>query len=179
MRDGRPQILVTCHRRENFGDILESICKMLRDLCGRYSDYRWVFPVHLNPAVREPVHRQLADIPNLALIEPVDYSTSLYLISRSTLVVSDSGGIQEEAPSFGVPVVVMRNHTERQEGIEAGFATLAGQSAERIESAVVDWLGDSARRLALSARANPYGDGKASRRIVDSLLARDVEVFSG
>ncbi|KVM87860.1 non-hydrolyzing UDP-N-acetylglucosamine 2-epimerase [Burkholderia stagnalis] len=179
MHDGRPQVLVTCHRRENFGDVLESICKMLRDLCGRYDAYRWVFPVHLNPAVREPVHRELAGIPNLALIEPVDYPTSLYLISRSTLVVSDSGGIQEEAPSFGVPVVVMRNHTERREGVDAGFATLAGQSAERIEQAVVEWLDDPARRAELTARANPYGDSRASQRILASLLGREVEVFRG
>ncbi|OJA26968.1 non-hydrolyzing UDP-N-acetylglucosamine 2-epimerase [Burkholderia ubonensis] len=177
--DGRPQILVTCHRRENFGEVLESICKMLRDLCARYDMYRWVFPVHLNPAVREPVQRELDGIANLKLIEPVDYPTSLYLISRSSLVVSDSGGIQEEAPSFGVPVVVMRNHTERIEGVSAGFATLAGQSAAQIEQAVVAWLDDPARRAALAARANPYGDGLASQRIVSSLLGRYVEVFSG
>ncbi|MBG0862259.1 UDP-N-acetylglucosamine 2-epimerase (non-hydrolyzing) [Burkholderia cenocepacia] len=179
MCDGRPQVLVTCHRRENFGDVLESICKMLRDLCARYDTYRWVFPVHLNPAVREPAHRELAGIPNLRLIEPVDYPTSLYLISRSTLVVSDSGGIQEEAPSFGVPVVVMRNHTERREGVDAGFATLAGQSVERIEQAVVAWLDDPARRAELAARANPYGDSRASQRILMSLLGREAEVFRG
>lgn len=172
-------ILVTCHRRENFGDVLGSICRVLRDLCARYADYRWVFPVHLNPAVREPVMRELAGIPNLSLIEPVDYPTSLYLISRSALVVSDSGGIQEEAPTFGVPVVVMRNHTERREGIDAGYATLAGQAPERIEQAVVDWLDDRSRRDALRERSNPYGDGFASRRIVDSLLGRPFEAFGG
>jgi UDP-N-acetylglucosamine 2-epimerase (non-hydrolysing) len=171
-------ILVTCHRRENFG-VLQNICNALRDLCRRYSDYRWVFPVHLNPAVREPVLRELGDIPNLALIEPVDYPTSLYLISRSALVVSDSGGIQEEAPTFGVPVVVMRNHTERREGVDAGFATLAGQSAGAIERAVISWLDDSNRRRALADRANPYGDGQASQRICDSLLGHRVEAFGG
>ncbi|MGY6162394.1 non-hydrolyzing UDP-N-acetylglucosamine 2-epimerase [Paraburkholderia strydomiana] len=172
-------ILVTCHRRENFGDVLQDICRVLRDLCQRYSAYRWVFPVHLNPAVRGPVHRELDGIANLSLIEPVDYPTSLYLISRSAVVVSDSGGIQEEAPTFGVPVVVMRNHTERREGVDAGFATLAGQTPENIESAVAGWLDDPARRAALRNRANPYGDGLASRRIVESLLGRDVEVFIG
>ncbi|AOJ09084.1 non-hydrolyzing UDP-N-acetylglucosamine 2-epimerase [Burkholderia mayonis] len=172
-------ILVTCHRRENFGDVLDSICRVLRDLCARYACYRWVFPVHLNPAVREPVMRELAGIANLSLIEPVDYPTSLYLISRSALVVSDSGGIQEEAPTFGVPVVVMRNHTERREGVDAGFATLAGQAPECIEQAVVDWLDDPARRDTLRDRANPYGDGLASKRIVDSLLGRPFEVFGG
>ncbi|PTB21163.1 UDP-N-acetylglucosamine 2-epimerase (non-hydrolyzing) [Trinickia symbiotica] len=176
--DEQSQILITCHRRENFS-VLESICQVLRDLCERYSAHRWIFPVHLNPAVREPVMRELAGIPNLALIEPVDYPTSLYLISRSVLVVSDSGGIQEEAPSFGVPVVVMRNHTERREGVDAGFATLAGQSAESIERAVMGWLDDPARRTQLHNRANPYGDGMASQRILDSLLGRPVEVFGG
>ncbi|MCQ0029460.1 UDP-N-acetylglucosamine 2-epimerase (non-hydrolyzing) [Burkholderia glumae] len=179
MLDGRPLVLVTCHRRENFGDVLEGICTMLRDVCARYPAYHWVFPVHLNPAVREPVHRELACIPNLSLIEPVDYPTSLELISRSTLVVSDSGGIQEEAPSFGVPVVVMRNHTERREGVDAGFATLAGQSVERIEQAIVAWLDDPARRAALAARANPYGDGLASQRILASLQGRQIEGFRG
>jgi UDP-N-acetylglucosamine 2-epimerase (non-hydrolysing) len=172
-------ILVTCHRRENAGDVLQNICRVLRDLCQRYSGYRWVFPVHLNPAVREPVMRELGGIANLALIEPVDYPASLYLISQSALVVSDSGGIQEEAPTFGVPVVVMRNHTERREGVDAGFATLAGQAPERIENAVTGWLDDPARRAALRGRANPYGDGLASQRIVNSLLSRPVEVFSG
>ncbi|MFM0684401.1 UDP-N-acetylglucosamine 2-epimerase (non-hydrolyzing) [Paraburkholderia strydomiana] len=172
-------ILVTCHRRENFGDVLQSICAVLRDLCQRYSAYRWIFPVHLNPAVREPVLRELNGITNLELIEPVDYPTSLYLISGSALIVSDSGGIQEEAPTFGVPVVVMRNHTERREGTDAGFATLAGQAPANIESAVRGWLDDPQRRAALRNRANPYGDGLASQRILDSLMGRPVEVFSG
>jgi UDP-N-acetylglucosamine 2-epimerase (non-hydrolysing) len=175
----KEHVLVTCHRRENFGDVLQDICRVLRDLCQRYSEYRWVFPVHLNPAVRGPVHRELDGIANLALIEPVDYPTSLYLISGSAVVVSDSGGIQEEAPTFGVPVVVMRNHTERREGVDAGFATLAGQSPASIESAVSGWLDDPARRAALRNRANPYGDGQASRRIVESLQGRAVEVFIG
>jgi UDP-N-acetylglucosamine 2-epimerase (non-hydrolysing) len=177
--DDRPYVLVTCHRRENAGDVLSGICAVLGDLCARYPDYRWVFPVHLNPAIRERVFAELAGIANLDLIEPVDYPTSLYLISRSVLVVSDSGGIQEEAPTFGVPVVVMRNHTERREGIDAGFATLAGQSVEGIEHAVVSWLDDPVRRHELRNRANPYGDGSASKRIVDSLLGRPVEVFCG
>ncbi|KVS42250.1 non-hydrolyzing UDP-N-acetylglucosamine 2-epimerase [Burkholderia ubonensis] len=172
-------ILVTCHRRENFGDVLQNICVMLRDLCGRYSEHRWVFPVHLNPSVREPVLRELGNIPNLVLLEPVDYPTSLRLISESVLVVSDSGGIQEEAPSFGVPVVVMRKHTERREGVDAGFATLAGQTPEGIERAVARWLDDEPRRISLRNRANPYGDGRASRRIVDVLRGRVAEVFSG
>lgn len=175
----KSHILVTCHRRENFGDTLLGICQVLRNLCQRYAQYQWVFPVHLNPAVREPVLRELGDIPNLALIEPVDYPSSLYLISQSALVVSDSGGIQEEAPTFGVPVVVMRSHTERREGVDAGFATLAGQQPESIEAAAISWLDDPQRRTALRNRANPYGDGHASERMVASLLGQPVEVFSG
>lgn len=123
--------------------------------------------------------RELAGVQNLALIEPVDYPSSLYLISRSALVISDSGGIQEEAPSFGVPVVVMRNHTERGEGVEAGFATLAGQAADRIEAAASSWLDDAARRGTLRDRPNPYGDGRASQRIVASLLGQPQEVSGG
>ncbi|WP_199543230.1 non-hydrolyzing UDP-N-acetylglucosamine 2-epimerase [Paraburkholderia kururiensis] len=177
--DGREPILVTCHRRENFGDTLLGICSVLRTLCSRYEQYQWVFPVHLNPAVREPVLRELGNIPNLALIEPVDYPSSLYLISRSVLVVSDSGGIQEEAPTFGVPVVVMRSHTERREGVDAGFATLAGQRPESIEAAVVEWLDDGERRRALRDRPNPYGDGRAAERMVADLQGKAIEAFNG
>lgn len=175
----KPLILVTCHRRENFGEVLQGICQMLRRLCARYADYQWVFPVHLNPNVRVPVMQILSGIPNLTLLDPVDYHTSLYLISRSTLVVSDSGGIQEEAPSFGVPVVVMRTHTERMEGVNSGFATLAGQAPEHIEHAVANWLDHSERRQNLKDRPNPYGDGLASQRIVASLLDEPFEVFHG
>lgn len=173
----KPQILVTCHRRENHGDVLLEICSMLKRLCARYAGYQWVFPVHLNPMVREPVMELLSGLPNLALLEPVDYPTSLYLISRSALVVSDSGGIQEEAPTFGVPTVVMREFTERMEGVDAGFATLAGQSPASIEAAVTHWLDDDANRTRLAGRANPYGDGNASARIVASLTGQSVEPF--
>lgn len=179
LRHGGPQVLVTCHRRENFGDVMLGICTALRQLCRRYPHHRWIFPVHLNPAVREPVLRELAGVPNLSLIEPVDYPTSLYLISRSDLVVSDSGGIQEEAPTFGVPVVVMRSHTERREGVDAGFATLAGQDPQLICKAVADWLDNPKRVVALRDRANPYGDGRASARVLASLLDRPMEDFGG
>ncbi|WP_321892768.1 non-hydrolyzing UDP-N-acetylglucosamine 2-epimerase [Paraburkholderia tropica] len=168
--DGTPQVLVTCHRRENFGDTLRGICQMLKDLCAQYEGHRWVFPVHLNPAVREPVMRELGDVANLRLMDPVDYESSLYLISKSDLVLSDSGGIQEEAPTFGVPVVVMRSHTERREGVDAGFATLAGQNPANIEASARAWLDDAARREALRNRPNPYGDGHAAQRIVAGLL---------
>jgi len=176
---GRPLVLITCHRRENFGGVLEGICQLLKRLATRYPDCYWVFPVHLNPNVREPVGRILGNVANLSLIEPVDYLTSLALISRAALVISDSGGIQEEAPSFGVPVVVMRSHTERREGVEAGFATLAGQSAERIEAAVIGWLDHPERREHLKHRPNPYGDGQAAARIVAILAGDTVHEFNG
>ena len=175
----KPLILLTCHRRENFGEALESICEMVKRLCARYPNFQWVFPVHLNPNVRYPVNRILANISNLHLIEPVDYQTSLYLISRSSLVVSDSGGIQEEAPSFGVPVVVMRTHTERKEGVDAGFATLAGQNSISIEVAVSNWLDDSKKMLSIKNKANPYGDGMASQRLCSCLLGKVVGEFNG
>lgn len=175
----RSYVLVTCHRRENFGNPLLGICDVLRKLCRRYTQYQWVFPVHLNPAVQDIVMRELANVSNLALIAPVDYPSSLHLLSRSVLAISDSGGIQEEAPTFGVPVVVMRNHTERREGVDNGFATLAGQSPNSIEAAATAWLDDEPRRRALRSRPNPYGDGQASLRIAASLLGESVEVFRG
>lgn len=175
----QPFVLVTCHRRENFGGVMERICAMIARLCVRHPDLHWVFPVHLNPAVREPVHRLLDHLPNLLLTEPVDYSTSLWLISQARLVVSDSGGIQEEAPSFGTPIVVMRQHTERKEGVDAGFATLAGQDPACIELAVDTWLNDESTRLHLKQCSNPYGDGKAAERIAALLAGKAVEPFHG
>ncbi len=171
-------VLVTCHRRENFGSVMEAFCHMLARLCARNPELQWIFPVHLNPAVRGPVHRILGGYTNLLLIEPVDYHTSLYLIKHARLVLSDSGGIQEEAPSFGTPVVVMREHTERMEGVHAGFATLAGQDTQVIEAAVDAWLGDPARCRSLRHRTNPYGDGQASARILAALLDEPYEDFS-
>lgn len=165
-----PVVLVTCHRRENFGGVLQGICDMLVRLVNRYPEYRWVFPVHLNPAVRGPVCDRLSGLDTLHLLDPVDYPTTLWLQRRSELVVTDSGGIQEEAPSFGVPVVVMRRHTERNEGVAQGFATLAGQRPASIEAAAGAWLDEPERREALHSRANPYGDGRAGERIAAALL---------
>jgi UDP-N-acetylglucosamine 2-epimerase (non-hydrolysing) len=174
-----PSVLVTCHRRENFGGVLAGICDMLARLGERYPEHCWVFPVHLNPAVRGPVHERLSGLANLHLLDPVDYPTTLWLQQRSRLVVTDSGGIQEEAPSFGVPVVVMRRHTERAEGVEQGFATLAGQDPRQIETAVAAWLKDAGRREALRRRPNPYGDGQAGRRIAAALLGELAEEWHG
>lgn len=170
--EGKRLVLVTCHRRENFGGVLEDICLLIRRLASRYHQYHWVFPVHLNPQVQEPVHRILDQMPNLSLIMPVDYLTTLAILENSALVLSDSGGIQEEAPSFGVPVVVMRNHTERKEGLDAGFALLAGQNPSDIEPAVDSLLSNPDRLVRLKDLQNPYGDGKASNRIVNALINR-------
>lgn len=163
-------VLVTTHRRENFGQGLENICEALLQLGREYPQLGFVFPVHLNPQVQEVVYQRLADIPNLRLMPPVDFETSLYLQSRSVLILTDSGGIQEEAPSFGVPAVVMRQHTERSEGIDAGFATLAGTDIDPILEAARGWLGAPERRARLQGQPNPYGDGKASQRMLQVLL---------
>ena len=177
--NGRPFILVTCHRRENFGDVLENICTMLKRLCEKYADYQWIFPVHLNPKVQDPVNRMLSNIQNLNLLPPLDYLTNLSLIKQATLIISDSGGIQEEAPSFGVPVVVMRNHTERMEGVRQGFATLAGQDPLVIEAAVCKWLDGDAQSRVILEKTNPYGDGLASKRIRNYLQGIIQAEFNG
>jgi UDP-N-acetylglucosamine 2-epimerase (non-hydrolysing) len=163
---GQPLVLVTTHRRENFGQGLENICLALRTLCAEHPRLGFVFPVHLNPQVRAVVHDRLQGLPNLSLLAPVDFETSLFLQSRSTLILTDSGGIQEEAPSFGVPAVVMREHTERREGIDAGFATLAGTDTQAVLSAARAWLDHPERSRALQGRPNPYGDGMAAQRMV-------------
>jgi len=178
-QEADPIVLVTCHRRENFGDVMENICHLLARLAGHYTAHTWVMPVHMNPGVKEPVERILGNIPNFKLLEPLDYASNLYLISRACLVVSDSGGIQEEAPTFGTPVVVMREHTERLEGVTAGFATLAGQDPALIEEAVHYWLDKPQVRDLLLTRRNPYGDGQAAKRIVAALRKLPMDHFHG
>ena len=169
-------ILVTCHRRENFGDIILNIAHMIKRLASKHEEYQWIFPLHFNPEVREPVMKVLKHAPNVLLIDPVDYESSLFLISKSKLVITDSGGIQEEAPSFGVPVVVMRSSSERMEGLKAGFAKLAGQDSKKIEMEVEFYLQSN---LGLSGKGNPYGDGKASERIWNYFLGKVVSEFNG
>ncbi|MBC7438281.1 MAG: UDP-N-acetylglucosamine 2-epimerase (non-hydrolyzing) [Bdellovibrionales bacterium] len=176
---GKDLVLVTAHRRENHGPALLQICAALRELCGLHPELGFVFPVHLNPRVREVVLAELGGIANLQLTAPVDFEGSLWLQSRSCLVITDSGGIQEEAPSFGLPAVVMREHTERSEGIDAGFATLAGTITQAIVQAAQAWLLMPNLRTALARKANPYGDGMASQRIVATLLGEPVEGFHG
>jgi UDP-N-acetylglucosamine 2-epimerase (non-hydrolysing) len=172
----KPLILVTCHRRENFGDVMVKFSQMIKKLANKYNDYQWIFPVHLNPEVQKPIYEILKGFSNIHLIEPVDYETNLFLISQSNLILTDSGGIQEEAPSFGVPVIVMRSLSERMEGIHSGFAVLAGQDPNRIAAEVDSYLVSPKK---LSKKINPYGDGKASQRIVNYFLGEKVSEFNG
>ena len=165
-------VLVTGHRRENFGAGFEQICMALADIAER-DDVQVVYPVHLNPNVQEPVKRLLSDNPRVFLIEPQDYLPFVYLMSRAYLILTDSGGIQEEAPSLGKPVLVMRETTERPEAVEAGTVLLVGVDRERIVGQAVRLLDDASTYLTMSRAHNPYGDGKAARRIADVIAAMD------
>jgi UDP-N-acetylglucosamine 2-epimerase (non-hydrolysing) len=165
-------ILVTAHRRESFGRPLENICLALKELALQAGeDVQFLFPVHRNPQVYQPVHQQLENIPNITLLPPLDYVSLVQLMKRSTLILTDSGGIQEEAPSLGVPVLVLRHVTERPEGVEAGAARLIGTEPERIVAETMHLLTDRETYQAMAQKINSYGDGFASRRIVDRLLA--------
>lgn len=166
-----PLVLVTCHRRENLGPVLADICAALAALARRYPGHLWLFPVHPNPEVRALVAEALGALPNVRLSEPLDYHQTLFVLSRAELVVTDSGGLQEEAPSFARPVAILRDRTERPEAIAAGFATLAGRGPAEIERTVADWLDHPARRHALAGQPNPFGDGKAAERISAELHA--------
>ncbi|WP_080764266.1 non-hydrolyzing UDP-N-acetylglucosamine 2-epimerase [Ectopseudomonas mendocina] len=165
----RKLILVTGHRRESFGGGFERICQALVETAQRFSDVEIVYPVHLNPNVREPVNRLLAGIENVHLIEPLDYLPFVYLMNQSYLILTDSGGIQEEAPSLGKPVLVMRDTTERPEAVDAGTVKLVGTDVSAITSALATLLTDEAAYRQMSFAHNPYGDGKACQRILESL----------
>jgi len=162
-------ILVTAHRRENFGQGMENICHALKELASR-SDVEIVYPVHLNPNVQEPVNRILKNVPHVTLLPPLDYLPLVHLMKNATLILTDSGGIQEEAPSFGIPVLVMRETTERPEGIEAGILKLVGTDSNHIVQEANRLLDDAAEYAKMSKASNPYGDGHAAQRIVDALL---------
>ncbi|MBN3804560.1 UDP-N-acetylglucosamine 2-epimerase (non-hydrolyzing) [Paraburkholderia sp. Ac-20336] len=167
----RKMILVTGHRRENFGHGFENICAALKQIAISHESAQIVYPVHLNPNVREPVNRLLGNVENITLIEPQEYLQFVFLMSRAWIILTDSGGIQEEAPSLGKPVLVMRDTTERPEAVEAGTVQLVGADTERIASAVSTLLNSSTAYLAMSRAHNPYGDGRASERIVEALIA--------
>ncbi len=169
---GRRLVLVTGHRRESFGDGFEQICAGLKQIAQQFPDTDVVYPVHLNPNVREPVFRLLSDTPNVHLIEPQDYLPFVYLMSRSTVVLTDSGGIQEEAPSLGKPVLVMRDTTERPEAVSAGTVKLVGTDADVIVREVSRLLTDKAYYEQMSFAHNPYGDGKACARIIEAIKGR-------
>lgn len=167
----RRMILVTGHRRESFGRGFENICQALSEVADIFPDVDIVYPVHLNPNVREPVNRLLAGIDNIHLIEPLDYLPFVYLMNRSYLILTDSGGIQEEAPSLGKPVLVMRDVTERPEAVAAGTVRLVGADTSAIVSNLRTLLTDQAAYQSMAYAHNPYGDGEACARIIDSLSA--------
>ena len=166
----RRVVLVTGHRRESFGDGFERICAALIRLTLEHPDLQIVYPVHLNPNVREAVWRTLGKIPSIHLIEPIGYPSMIWLLNRSTIVLTDSGGIQEEAPALGKPVLVMRDKTERVEGIESGMAKLVGTDPEKIVMEAGKLLNDVGAYAAMVKAVNPYGDGTTSEQIVKILL---------
>ena len=170
-------VLVTGHRRENFGQGFEQICQALAHIANSHADVQVVYPVHLNPQVQEPVRRLLGGVENVHLIEPLDYLPFVYLMDRSTLILTDSGGIQEEAPSLGKPVLVMRDTTERPEAVEAGTVRLVGTDANEIATQAGILLSNADAYAAMAFAHNPYGDGFACERIAQALLA-DKSLFT-
>jgi UDP-N-acetylglucosamine 2-epimerase (non-hydrolysing) len=166
--NGKHLILVTAHRRENFGQPLENICRALKELAAR-GDIEIVYPVHLNPHVQEPVNRILGDVPHITLLPPLDYLPLVHLQKRARIILTDSGGIQEEAPAFGVPVLVLREVTERPEGVTAGTLKLVGTETGYIVSEANRLLDDPSAHAEMARAANPFGDGHAAERIVAAL----------
>ena len=167
----KKMVLITGHRRENFGEGFHSICMAIKDLAGRYPEVDFVYPMHLNPNVRQPIRDVFGneDKHNLHFVEPLDYLDFVCLMERSTLVLTDSGGIQEEAPGLGKPVLVMRDTTERPEALKAGTVRLVGTSRDLIVREVSQLLNDKAYYETMSKAINPYGDGKACERIIEKL----------
>ena len=162
-------VLITGHRRENFGDGFLQMCHALQELAASYPAVQFVYPVHLNPNVQQPVNVILSSVPNVHLIAPLDYEPFVYLLKQSHIVLTDSGGIQEEAPSLGKPVLVMRDVTERPEAIAAGTVLLVGADRDRIVANVAELLDNEASYALMSRTHNPYGDGKACERIISVL----------
>jgi len=168
---GRRLVLVTAHRRENFGGPIENICIALSTLAEMYQgQVQFVYPVHLNPNIQEPVYRLLGSVPNITLLPPLDYLPMVQIMKRSTLVLTDSGGLQEEAPSLGAPALVLREVTERPEGVQAGTVRLVGTDTQRIVSETRRLLDDPLAYAAMARAVNPYGDGHAAERIVKAIL---------
>jgi UDP-N-acetylglucosamine 2-epimerase (non-hydrolysing) len=159
--------LVTGHRRESFGDGFENICRSIAYIAGAYKDIQFIYPMHFNPNVREPVNRILNGIANVHLIEPLDYPYLIWLMEKCYFVLTDSGGIQEEAPALGKPVLVMREVTERQEGIEAGTAKIVGTRYNNLVYAMEELLNNEKVYSEMANAVNPYGDATASKQIVE------------
>lgn len=175
--ENRRLVMITAHRRENFGEPLVNICQAILRLAGVYGDrVQFVYPVHLNPNVQGPVYRLLGGVPNITLLPPMDYLPLIHLIKRATLVLTDSGGLQEEAPGLGVPVLVMRERTERPEGIAAGTVRLVGTNPEKIYDQARRLLDDPVAHAEMARAVNPYGDGHAAPRIVRALLDHHTRV---
>ncbi|HAP35671.1 MAG TPA: UDP-N-acetylglucosamine 2-epimerase (non-hydrolyzing) [Bacteroidetes bacterium] len=169
LKNEKSIILITGHRRENFGAGFESMCAAIAELANEFPTYNFVYPVHLNPNVRDPVFRILGNKSNIFLIEPLSYLPFVSLMLRSVLILTDSGGIQEEAPTFGIPVLVMRDTTERPEGVAAGSVKLVGTSKDMIKKVARELLTNKTVYNSMASVANPYGDGKASKRIIEHI----------
>lgn len=178
LNGGRRLVLITGHRRENFGEGFMHMCTAIRDLVQKYPGVDFVYPMHLNPNVRKPIHEvfgeNLSGLDNMFFIEPLEYLSFVYLMEKSALVLTDSGGIQEEAPGLGKPVLVMRDTTERPEALEAGTVKLVGTDYDKIVSEVSALLDDAAQYERMSKAVNPYGDGKACERIMAYLASDNV-----
>ena len=168
--EDRRMVLITGHRRESFGEPFRQICRAINQLAQRFPDVAFLYPVHLNPNVQAPVRQLLGDTPNVRLVPPVPYPEFVWLMDRCTVLLSDSGGVQEEAPSLRKPLLVMRETTERPEAVEAGAVELVGTDADRIVARATALLQDSEEYARHQISANPYGDGHAAKRIVDLML---------
>lgn len=162
-------VLITGHRRESFGDKFIELCDAIKTLATKYPELNWIYPVHLNPNVQEPVRKYLSGLSNVILMEPLDYPYLLWLLKQSEFVLTDSGGIQEEAPSLGKPVLVTRDVTERQEGIDAGTAVLVGTDYNKIIQLASNLIDDSSLYHKMATAVNPYGDGTSSAQIIEVL----------
>jgi len=167
IEDDKKIILVTGHRRENFGEGFIGICEALKEIAESNPDIKIIYPMHLNPNVRKPVEKILSNIKNILLIEPLAYEPFVYLMSKSHIILTDSGGIQEEAPSLGKPVLVMRDTTERPEAIESGTVKLVGTDKNKIVNEVTKLINSTKAYKSMSQAMNPYGDGQACKKIVE------------
>ena len=180
LKDGKKLVLITGHRRENFGDGFIRMVTAMKDLSEKYPDVDFVYPMHLNPNVRKPIHEVFGEDltrPNFFFIEPLQYLEFVYLMEKSTIVLTDSGGIQEEAPGLGKPVLVMRDTTERPEALASGTVHLVGTDYDKIMNEVSTLLDDATAYEKMSKAVNPYGDGQACRRITDVLAGKETDRY--